>query len=131
MAKVRTYSLDALQKIRKELKKQEQPKRHRELSTRAAILELKSVLEEKLAAGWTVVDLADSLSEAGLPIAPKTLKEYLETDQDAVPESRTQAAPRRTSGKADSTSPAAEPAVAKPGTEAAPAGFVVMKEDEL
>src|SRR5512143_1587545 len=131
MAKVRTYSLDALQKIRKELKKQEQPKRHRELSTRAAILELKPVLEEKLAAGWTWVDLAESLSEAGLPIAPKTLKEYRETDHEPSPESRAQATPRRTAGKAESTPRVDEPAVAKPGTEAAPAGCVVMKEDEL
>ena len=129
MAKVRTYSLDALQKIRKELKKQEQPKRHRELSTRATILELKPVLEEKLAAGWTLVDLAESLSEAGLPIAPKTLKEYLETEPDAVPDSRTQATPRRTAGKAEATPRVDAPAVATPAPEAAPAGFVVMKED--
>ena len=131
MAKVRTYSLDALQKIRKELKKQEQPKRHQELSTRAAILELKPVLEEKLAAGWTLVDLAESLSEAGLPIAPKTLKEYLETDHESSPEPHARKATRRTSIRGESAPQVDEAAIAETDTEAAPAGFVVMNEDEL
>ena len=131
MAKVRTYSLDTLQKIRKELKKQEQPKRHRELSTRAAILELKPLLDEKLAAGWTYTDLAESLSESGLLIAPKTLKEYLESGPESAPESSDKEAPRRASVTAESAPRVDETGIAKTGTEAAPSGFVVMKEDEL
>jgi hypothetical protein len=123
MPQVRTYSLDTLQKIRKELKKQAQPKRTRELSTKEAIAELRDLLTDKLAAGWTLRDLAASLSAAGLPIAPKTLQEYLELGQKSSPAAGSNPAPREVA--------AAEPPADQPGTEAPPAGFVVMQEDEL
>lgn len=131
MPKVRTYSLDTLQKIRKQLNKQEKPKRTRELSTKAAIAALQDLLTDKLAAGWTLVDLAASLSEAGLPIAPKTLQEYLEVGHKSPPEPGGKKAQRKAEAAAEQEPLAAEQPATKAGTEAVPSGFVVMQEDEL
>ena len=131
MPKVRTYSLDTLQKIRKQLNKQEKPKRTQELSTKAAIAALRDLLTDKLAAGWTLVDLAESLSEAGLPIAPKTLQEYLEVGHKNPPEPSGKKAQRKAEAAAEQEPLAAEQPAAKTGTGETPAGFVVMQEDEL
>ena len=131
MSKVRTYSLETLQTIRKELKKQAQPKRTRELSTREAIAELRELLADKLAAGWTLRDLAESLSAAGLPIAPKTLQEYLELSQKSSPAAGGNKAPHEAAVAAEPELLATATSAAKTDPEAAPAGFVVMQEDEL
>ena len=131
MPQVRTYSLDTLQKIRKELKQQAQPKRTRELSTKEAIAELRDLLTDKLAAGWALGDLVESLSAAGLPIAPKTLQEYLGMGYKSPPAVGGNTAPREVSAAAELAPPATEVPLVQTATEAAPAGFVVIREEEL
>ena len=92
---------------------------------------LQDLLTDKLAAGWTLVDLAASLSEGGLPIAPKTLQEYLEVGHKSPPEPGAKKAQRKAEAAAEQEPLAAATPAAKTGTEETPAGFVVMQEDEL